>query len=201
MEVWIGPAIVAALVSALVSAAGWFVSTWQAQRRDQMRRDEKVHDFQIALRAEIASDLIILEVPDRQAFLDEVSARYKADLTYSPIIPTLSRNVVFEAIVGDIPILPGDVITPVIHYARMRQTLDQFIDDMRAPGFSQLSAERQLIMYSDYLEMQGRLEVLARKALQELDSSLSSSGAVLPTLASASGAQSVSASAGRKASP
>ena len=199
MEVWIGPAIIAALVSAFVSAAGWFVSSWQAQRLDEWRRDEKVNDVQVALRAEIASDLIILEVPDRQEFLEEVSARYRADLTYSPIIPTLSRNVVFESIVKDIPILPGEVIEPVIHYARMRQTLDQFIGDMRAPSFPQLAAERQLIMYHDYLEMQGRLEALARDALVALDISLNSSDAVPPTPKSALGAG--GASAERTASP
>ena len=201
MELWVGPAIIAALVSALISAAGWFVTSWQAQRSESRRRGEKVHDFQVALRAEIASDLLILEVADRQEFLDVVSAHYRADRDYAVVIPTMSSNVVFEAIVGDIPVLPGAVISPVIHYARMRQTLDQFIADMRAPSFGGLSAERQLTMYSDYLGMQERLEVLARKAIQELDISLNSSDEARQTPKSASGTQSASASAERQVLP
>lgn len=195
MDVWVGPAIIAALVSALVSAAGWFVTSWQAQRLESQRRKEKVTDFQIALRAEILSDLIILEVPDRERFFLEVSATFDADPQFTPIIPGQSRNVVFEAIVRDIPILPDRVITPVIHYARMRQTLDQFIADMRSDVFRELSPARKLTMYRDYLGMQQRLEILAREAVTRLDFSISSWDADLPSQGSASGARTASASA------
>lgn len=199
MELWVGPAIIAALVSALVSAMVWFVTSWQTHRLETRRREEKVHDFQVALRAEIASDLIVLEVPNRQDFLDDVSARYRVDGDYTPLIPTLSSNVVFDAIVKDIPVLPGSVITSVIHYARMRQTLDQFIQDMRSPGFATLAAERKLTMYADYLSMQARLEILARAAVAALDASLSNSAAARPNQGTASGGG--AASAERSASP
>ena len=199
MELWVGPAIIAALVSALVSAAGWFVSSWQALRLDERRRDEKVHDFQIALRAEIHSDLLTMVVADRAAFLEEIAARYRADLNYSVVVAHLARNVVFESIVGQIHLLPAEVISPVIHYARLRQTIESFIDDLRASSFSQLSAERQLTMYSDYLDMTGRLEALAQNAIAAIDLSLNSQdvGQWIPT--SASGPD--EASAERRASP
>jgi len=199
MEVWVGPAIVAALVSATVSAIGWIVTFRVTLRLEQLRRDEKVHDFQVALRAEIDSDALTLLVVDRAVFLEEISDRYRADLTYSVLVPQLSSNVVFEAIVKDIPILPASVIAPVIHYARLRQTIGQFVGDLRSPSFPTLAAERQLVMYSDYLEMSGRLEVLARNALAALDASLNIPGVALPNPKSASGAG--GASAERSASP
>jgi HAMP domain-containing protein len=201
MEVWIGPAIVAALVSAFVSAAGWFVTFWQTQRLEERRRHEKVNDFQIALRAEIASDLLNMAVADRREFLEEVAERYRADASYYPIVPLQSRNVVFDAIVRDIHVLPEIVISPIIHYSRMRQRLKKFVDDLRSSDFRTISAERQLAMYADYLEMIDRVEALARKAVQELDASLSSSGEVPSIPMSASGTPAASASAERMASP
>jgi hypothetical protein len=199
MDAWIGPAIVAALVSAIVSAIGWFVTFRATVRLEQLRRDEKVHDFQVALRAEIDSDALTLVVVDRAVFLEEISERYRSDLTYSVLVPQLSDNVVFDAIVKDIPILPAAVIAPVIHYARLRQTISQFVGDLRSPTFPTLAAERQLVMYSDYLDMLGRLEELARNALAALDASLNIPGAALPNPKSVSGAG--GASAERSASP
>lgn len=193
MELWVGPAIVAALVSALVSAAGWFVTSWQTQQIDQRRRGEHLNDFQVALRAEVASDLLNMAVADRREFLDEVSERYRADATYYPVVPMQSRNVVFEAIVGEIHILPEAVITPLIHYARMRQRVEKFVDDLRSADFRALTAERQLTMYSDYLEMLDRAEQLGRDAVSSLDESLNSSDGARSIPKSASGAGGASA--------
>jgi len=83
----------------------------------------------------------------------------------------------------------------------MRQRLEKFVDDLRSSDFRTISAERQLAMYADYLEMIDRVEALARKAVQELDTSLSSSGEVPSIPASASGTLAASASAERMASP
>lgn len=199
MELWVGPAIIAALVSALVSAAGWFVSSWQVQRLDERRRAEKVHDFQVALRAEIASDLLNMLVADRSMFLEEISARYRSDLNYSVVVAHLARNVVFDALVGQIHVLPGEVIAPVIHYARLRQTIERFIEDLRSKHFRTLDSERQLTMYVDYLEMTGRLEALAQEAVASIDQSLNSPDAGQSIPESASAADAVSAE--RKASP
>lgn len=59
MGSWIGPAIVAALISGLVSLIGLYLGGWIAIRHEKRRRREKVRDFQIALRAEIRSELQI----------------------------------------------------------------------------------------------------------------------------------------------
>ena len=55
MAAWIGPAIVVAVISALVTAAGWLVAHRQTMRAEALRRRERVVDVQTALRAEIRS--------------------------------------------------------------------------------------------------------------------------------------------------
>ena len=120
-----------------------------------------------------------------------LAARFAADPSYSPVVPRLASNVVFEAIVKEVHVLPAAVIAPVIHYARLRQTLEQFVEDMRAESFRRLPSERQLTMYSDYIATYDRLEALAQNAVAALDASLNSSGAVLSNRASASGLDAV----------
>ena len=196
MEVWIGPAIVAALVSAFVSAAGWFVSSWQAQRLDERRRDEKVNDFQVALRAEIASDLLSLQVGNRSEMLGKLQVALAHDAAYRPMLPRLASNLVFGQILREIHVLPGQVIAAVIDYERLRQSVELFVDDIRtAQG---IDDKRLLLMVSDYIDMLDRLEILATNAVAALDRSLalSKTDEGPPTQASAS----EPASAERKAS-
>ena len=172
MELWVGPAIIAALVSALVSAAGWFVSSWQVQRLEAHRRAEKVHDYQVALRAEIASDLFNLQTSNRNEIRREVEEAFRADPNYQPFVPHVARNVVFEQIVTEIHVLPGDVISSVIAYARLRQSLEHFIEDLRGAIANKLPPTRLALMMADYLEILDRLEKLAIAAVTQLDRSL-----------------------------
>jgi hypothetical protein len=174
---WVGPALIAAIVSGLVSVFGWFATFYIGLRRDRMLRDEKVHDFQIALRAEISSDLLTMVVADRAMFLADVENRYRSEPGYSAIIPHMASNPIFGAILEEIYLLPAEVIEPVVHYERLRETLERFVADMREPSFSALSAERQMLMYSDYIDMIGRLESLAKAAASAITASLSNWGA------------------------
>jgi len=172
MEAWVGPAIVAAFISGLVSLIVVQLNFRQSRHIERLRRDEKVRDFQIALQAEIASELLNLQVADRSEFLATVRDAYAANPGFSPVIPRMARNVVFETVVKEIHILPGAVIAPVVHYARLRQTLEQFVDDLRADSFRALTPDRQLLMYSDYLAMLDRVEALAENARAALGKSL-----------------------------
>lgn len=85
---WIGPAIVAAVISALVTGASWFVSERQAARREAKRRGERVRDMQTGLLAEIrASRHRVEDVGLYGALVDQQMA---ADETYLPFGPALS---------------------------------------------------------------------------------------------------------------
>ena len=57
-------------------------------------------------------------------------------------------------------------------YERLRETLQKFVSDLRASGFAQLGKERQIAMYSDYLDSLARLEALARRSERALVLSL-----------------------------
>jgi hypothetical protein len=172
MEAWIGPAIVAAAVSGVVSALGWFVTGWQSLRLEERRRAEKVNDFQVALRAEIESELQHLAATDRKELLVSVTERMLADAGYVPFVPKLAGSPVFEALVKDIQVLPAQSISPVIRYARFRQTVERFVEDLRDTRYSVLSADRRIAMYTDYIAMLDALQVWASAAIAALTRSL-----------------------------
>jgi hypothetical protein len=153
VEAWVGPAIVAAFISGLVSLIVVQLNFRQERRADRLRREEKIRDSQIALRAEVRSELRNLERFDFESLLADVEARYAKDENFSVTIPRLAKHVVFDAIVGEIHILPEAVIDPIVLYIRQRQVVESMAEDMRDPLFRTLTTDRQLAMYRDYLGM------------------------------------------------
>ena len=149
----VSPAIVAAFIAGLVSLVLVQLNFRQSRRADQLRRDERIRDFRIALRAEVRSELRNLSQYDTVSMLEEIRARYDSDPKYSVLIPRVSRHSVFEALVGEIHILPERIIDPIVLYARQRQAVESLSEDMRSSSFRQLSKEQQLAMYEDYLRM------------------------------------------------
>ena len=190
----LGPAITAAFISGAVSLVVVQLNFRAERKAERLRREEKVRDFQIALRAEIMSDLLNMQVADRSEFLSAVTGAYEADPAYVPVIPRLASNVIFDAIVSEIQILPSKVIGSVVRYERLRESLGHFAEDMRAQSFRELAPARQLLMYGDYLAMTDRLEALASEACDSLAASLGVSSSVAdpsnPTPASAGDAAS-----------
>ena len=64
------------------------------------------------------------------------------------------------------------MIAPVVDYSRLREVVEKFVGDLRAVNFATHSASRQLLMYRDYMDMLGRLEVLEEHAIAALQQSL-----------------------------
>jgi hypothetical protein len=169
LEAWVGPAIVAAFISGLVSLVLVQLTFRQERRADRLRREEKIRDFQIALQAEIRSELANLERFELEALLAQVEARYATDKDYSVVVPRIAKHVIFDAIAEEIHILPEAVIGPVVFYARQRQVVEQLAEDMRDASFKALAPERQLAMYRDYLGMWEVWRDLASKAEKALE--------------------------------
>jgi hypothetical protein len=169
MEALIGPAIVAAFISGLVSLVVVQLNFRQERRADQLRREEKIRDFQIALRAEIRSELANLQRSDLAELLAHVEARYAADPNYAVTVPRMAKHVVFDAIAKEIHILPESVIGPIVFYARQRQAVESFAEDLRDASFKTLGKERQLEMYRDYLGMWAVWRDLAARAETALE--------------------------------
>jgi len=152
-----------------------------------------VHDFQIALYAEVSSDILALSLSDRNRYLANARRHYREQAGYSVVVARLAQNAVFKAMIGEVQILPSEVILPLIDYERQREIVEQFIEDLRDESFRSLTAERQLLMYSDYLDMLGLLEDLAREAVTALANSLNIPAEDRPSLPSASAVDEVSA--------
>ena len=165
---WIGPALVAAVIAALVSVAGWFVTGRQTLALERVRRTEKTRDFQIALRAEIRSELRGLQAYDLEQQFARVEARYKIDPAYSIFLPNAARHSIFEALVSDIHILPEHVIEPVVHFMRQAAVVDGLRSDMRTSDFRILPQDIQLEIYRDYLDLRNHLRQLAELAIAAL---------------------------------
>jgi hypothetical protein len=149
----VGPAIVAAVISGLVSLVVVQLNFRQSRKAERLRREEKIRDFQIALRAEIRSELRNLSGYDMHAVLEEVRRLYREEPDYSGSVPRLPKHPVFEALVYEIHILPEEVIEPGVLYARQRQAIESLVEDMRDPSFKKLAASRQLAVYEDYIRM------------------------------------------------
>ena len=168
MGSWVGPAVVAALIAALVSAAGWFVTTRQALALERARRRERTRDFQIALRAEIFSELANLVRPDLDAQLARMAERLETDAAHAIFVPSLPRNLIFEAIVADLPILPEHVLGPLVFFTRQRQVMDGLVKDIRSEEFRSLPKSTQLEIYREYWELWTNLRDLAQRAVDAL---------------------------------
>jgi hypothetical protein len=172
MNTWIGPAIVAAVISSLVTAVGWLVNYRTSLGLEKERRLEKVRDFQIALRAEIRSELHQLDTENLIDELKVIEGRYAKSKTYAVFVPSLARHVVFESLIREIHLLPESVIDPVILYSRQRQMIDQFASDLRSERYLKLSQIRQLEMYRDYVSFMIHLKKLATDASGTIEQSL-----------------------------
>ena len=169
MEPWVGPAIVAAVISGLVSLIVVQLNFRQQRRGDRLRRLEKIRDFQIALRAEIRSELRNLAHHDIEEQLARVRQFYESRPDYAVTVPRPPESLVFRALVGEIHILPGRVIDPVVLFERQRAAIAQLADDMRDAGFRFHSREQQLAMYEDYLNMWSAWRDFALQAEAALD--------------------------------
>lgn len=169
---WVGPAIVAALISGVISLMGLYLGGWIAIRHEKRRRQEKVRDFQVALRAEIRSELHNLSAIDFDQHFSEIETRYATRQDYSVFPSFPARHIVFEALESEIHVLPEPVIDEVIVYWRQRHAVEKMVEDMRSERFSKLDAARQLEMYKDYVGMQKYLAETARLSAKSLDRSL-----------------------------
>lgn len=183
MAAWIGPVIIAALVSGIISLIGLYLGGLISIRHEQRRRQEKVRDCQTALKAEIRSDLHNLASIDFDEHLQEIRNRYASRAGYVVFPSYPARHLVFEAIKNEIQILPEPVIDVVVLYFRQLHAVEKFVDDMRDERFGKLGTERQLEMYEDYIEMQKYLLETARLSVAALDRSLTGNASVnIPAL-------------------
>lgn len=170
MELWIGPVIVAAAISSVVTAVGWYVTHVRETRLEAARRRDRVRDLQTALRAEIRSHRHRLQTADDA----EATAATLAWITtdgFTPFVPRGTPPFVFDATVRDLHLLPTHVIDPIVLYYTQVHVIAQFAEDLRSDRYANMAPERKAAMYADYVAMNTYAKRLAEGALAALEPS------------------------------
>ena len=169
-----GPALVAAVIAALVTVIGWYVAFQRDRRIENGRRAERIRDCKIALRAEISCHVPRWTMKDETEHVEEMARQISAGADrsppFTPFVPKETPNPAFQTIVGEIQILPGDVIEPVIRYYQQVDVIAQLAEDMRGERYAALEAERKIDVYKDFMELRreaGRLAIDAIDALEQ----------------------------------
>ena len=147
-------ALIAAIVSATVTALGWFASHWSEQQLETQRRIEKIIDVQWALLAEIESNLSRYTEIDLDRHAEDMGRKIMANQGRSRFTPFVPRDVtetIFEAFVADIHILPTATIRDVVGYYKQEYKLRELAEDLRSEKYERLSQERKSRLYADYI--------------------------------------------------
>ena len=147
-------ALIAVLVSAALTALGWFATHSSEKRLESLRRKEKIIDVQVALLAEIDSNLVRYGETDLDAHLEAMVKRIVQPAKaggYTPFVPRDSTETVFAAVLADIHILPTEVIGDVVSYYKQEYKLEKLVDDLRGETYRALDQPRKAHIYSDYI--------------------------------------------------
>lgn len=148
---------VQALVAGLVVAAGWLVNGVSNRREAARLRAEKLRDYHRAIYAEIVCNLDNLQSREAlETYRDEMMARMRADPSYVPLIPREQNDMIFQALVGEINILPRATIDPIVVYYSQLHSLEALIEDMRSASFAALDQDRRIVMYRDYVDLKAQ---------------------------------------------
>ncbi|MEM8789171.1 MAG: hypothetical protein AAGE76_13010 [Pseudomonadota bacterium] len=171
--------VLSALIGAIVVALGWFFNARRdAARREAARRQRQV-DVQKALRAEIRA---IVEAPqnaDLEGSLARGLARFDdedVNSPYVPLIPHEKHDTIYQALVGEIYVLPADAIEPVVRYYNQTVSIALMATDMRSDGFTGAGVARRRKMLRDYMVMKIEAKRLGLAAIAALDATIGDGG-------------------------
>jgi hypothetical protein len=139
---------------------------------DARGRAERVRDIQTALRAEIRSHRHAFELlgaeEDWRPVVEEVAAG-----GFLPFTLKKPPAFVFDAIVGEVHILPVSVVDPVVLYYGQYATVRTGIDVLNSIDFKELASERSAGLFEDYFRISSYALQLASEAIEAIDSALS----------------------------
>lgn len=165
-----------AVIAGLFLAIGWWVVGWQNRRRDDRLRAERVRDVQRALFAEIRAYLAVLERDDVAVYGARIAARIVDEPGYFPVIPSERNDAIFNAIVGEIHVLPRDTVDPVVLYYSQLNAIVAMIADLRSIDLAKIGPERAASMYRDYIAMKVEAVEMGQTALLAIRSNIDGRG-------------------------
>ncbi len=196
---WIG-AVIAAAISALVTAFGWYVAHNRERARDAALRRERVVDMQKALRAEISNYALQLREAKLSEHLDGMRRAMQADPAFVPLVPREAHDALFRALIGEIHLLPTEAVEPVVRYYSQISGVAALADDLRSPLYRRLAPERRVTIYEHFIEMKAQALTYASQAERALAEGAARAAVADPWLSSRAGARGGPARAARKSS-
>jgi len=148
------PRVWQALIAGLVLAAGWLTQTIFREIDAVQRRAESLRDYHKAIYAEIANNLNTLwNAGAIDDYARGLIAKMQADPAFVPFIPKEQNDHVYDAIIERIDVLPRQTIDAIVAYYSQVKSIAALAEDMRGDAFRQMSQDRRIAMYSDYVEM------------------------------------------------
>jgi hypothetical protein len=186
MEAWIGSAVVAVIISSLVTVAGWYATHRSERMLETGRRQERIQDIQTALLADIRSTGHRFGLIDLDEHLKQVVALIEhgdEGDRYTPFVPREPGSLLWSSIAQEVHILPNDVIEPVVLFFSQLETIRYFVEDLRSDQFATLESGRKVAMFQDYVRMMKYLVQLAEEADRRLSQSLGITSAVSSSVA------------------
>jgi hypothetical protein len=144
MQGLLDTAIIAGIVSAAVTALGWFASHWSEQRLETKRRIERIIDVQTALLAEIDLDKHTTDM------VRKITGKAQGK-NFTPFVPRYATEIIFEAMLADIHILPTETIDDVVAYYKQEYKLRELVEDLRSSRYQELEQDRKARIYEDYV--------------------------------------------------
>ena len=196
MEAWIGSAVVAVVISSLVTIAGWYATHRSERLLQAARRQERIQDIQTALLADIRSTKHRFQEVDLDRHLEQVTALITGahdGKSYTPFVPREPGSLLWASIVPEVHILPNEVIDPVVLFFSQLESIRHFVDDLRSDSFDQMEQSRKLLMFQDYVRMMKFLVQLGDEAERALSLSL---GVAAPVSSLVEGRSSLSGASG-----
>lgn len=172
---WIGPAIIAALVTGLLGLLRDWLQSRKSSREERKRtavRDERRQKVSAALLAEIAAFEEAFVEQDLQRNSEEISARFAGDPNFKPVLFRQKWDFIYEQLVSDLGLLGPERLVPVVQFYGQLARVSTMIEDMRSDSFGRdLSVERKQAIYADYIGMVLRATqdaCAAREALSDV---------------------------------
>lgn len=170
----VSPEFQLGLLALGTAALGWYMSHRNALALREEERASRMWDYREALRAEILAfkEHQSRRFGDINAAIEKIHESFvgeTAELPFVPFVPSQKHNDVFEAISGNIHILPGQTIGPVVAYYQQIRSIELLSQDMRSEAYANLPTERREAVLRDYLGINAHALTLADEALHALN--------------------------------
>ena len=164
--------ILGASVTAVVAITLWVGNKWWERKRADILRAEKITDIMRALLSEIEAYVYLLSSDDLDAHMIMMTQQIEAspDGGFVPVVPRESHDTVYRAFLGEIHVLPGEVVNPVVRYFSQVTAIANFAADMGEDRFAKISNHRMAAMYRHFIVMKKIAREMgeeAREALRE----------------------------------